>query len=198
MKSLFVFGALSAFALLGCRGQTSEEAPITPVRNMFHQPRYNMQSESDFFPDKRTMRPRVEGAIGHGEQIDPRVGEGRLEDGSGYVLTIPEELIRGAGGMEPLTARGKDRFGIYCVPCHDGTGSGQGLVIKRGMLAPPTFHQDRLRRAPDGQIFATISNGIRNMPAYGPQVPINDRWAIVAYVRALQVSQAPLAAEMKK
>jgi mono/diheme cytochrome c family protein len=165
---------------------------------MYHQPRYNMQSESEFYADKRTMRPRIEGVVSQSQTIDPRLGEGRLEDGSGYVLTVPEEIVRSAGGMEPLTKRGKERYGIFCAPCHDGTGAGLGLVVKRGMLAPPSFHQERLRRAPDGQIYATITNGIRNMPAYHAQIPEADRWGIVAYVRALQVSQAPLAAEMKK
>lgn len=201
MKSLYTaaFALVVAAPLLsGCRGQTSEETPIVPIRNMYDQPRYNMQSESAFFDDKRTMRPRVEGVVGHSQSVDPRIAEGRLEDNSGYVLTIPEEVVKAAGGMEALTERGKNRFNIYCVPCHDGTGSGQGIVVKRGMLAPPTFHQDRIRKMPDGQVFATITNGIRNMPAYGQQVPESDRWSIVAYVRALQVSQAPIATEMKK
>jgi mono/diheme cytochrome c family protein len=198
LRSLLALSAVAALGALGCRGQTSEETQIVIQPNMFHQPRYNIQSESAFFADKRTMRPRVEGTVGRSESIDPRIAEGRLEDGSGYVLTIPDEVVKGAGGLEALTEHGKGRFGIYCVPCHDGTGSGQGIVIKHGMIAPPTFHQDRLRKMPDGQVFATISNGIRNMPAYNQQIPEGDRWSIVAYVRALQVSQAPLAAEMKK
>lgn len=196
--ALAITAALGLTALAGCRGQTSEDPPIVPVRNMYHQPRYNIQSESDLFDDKRTMRPRVAGTIGRSQSVDSRIADGRLEDGSGYVLTIPEEVIKAGGGMETITERGKARFGIYCVPCHDGTGSGQGIVVKRGMLAPPSFHQDRIRKMPDGQLFATISNGIRNMPAYSQSIPESDRWSIVAYVRALQVSQAPLAAEMKK
>lgn len=201
MKSsivLVALGASSLFGAVGCQGQTSDEPPIVPIRNMYHQPRYNIQSESEFFPDKRTMRPRVESTIGRSQIIDSRIGEGRLDDGSGYVLTIPDEVVRGAGDLATLTGRGKERYGIYCVPCHDGTGAGNGLVVKRGMLAPPTFHQERIRKMPDGQLFATISNGIRNMPAYAQQIPESDRWSIVAYVRALQISQAPLAAEMKK
>jgi len=199
MRTQALITALGLIAALsGCRGQTSEEAPIVPIRNMYHQPRYNIQSESDLFADKRTMRPRVEGTIGHSQSVDSRIAEGRLEDGSGYVLTVPEEVMKAGGGMEAMTERGKARYGIYCVPCHDGTGGGQGIVVKRGMLAPPSFHQDRIRKMPDGQLFATISNGIRNMPAYSQSIPESDRWSIVAYVRALQVSQAPLAAEMKK
>lgn len=192
------FVATCAFGALGCRGETSDQPQIVPIRNMYHQPRYNMQAESEFFADKRTMRPRVDGTVGRSQIVDPRIAEGRLEDNSGYVLSVPEEVVRFAGGVEPLAERGKARYGIYCVPCHDGTGAGQGLVVKRGMLAPPTFHQDRIRKMPDGQLFATISNGIRNMPAYAQQIPDIDRWAVVAYVRALQVSQGPLAAEMKK
>ena len=89
--------------------------------------------------------------------------------------------------MVALVTRGQERFNIYCSPCHDMTGSGKGMAVKHGMMAPPSFHQDRIRKMPDGQMFATISNGIRNMPSYGISVPIADRWAIVAYVRALQI-----------
>ena len=184
----------------GCRGSTSKESPIVGIRNMYDQPKYDIQEESEFFTDHRTMRPLVEGVISSEEEVDPRIAQGRLEDQSGYVLTIPDEIVneappRGAGGMEALVARGKARYGVYCVPCHDGTGSGNGLVKKRAVasgataFAPPTFHQDRIRHMPDGQIFATISNGKNNMPPYAMQIPVTDRWAIVAYVRALQVSQ---------
>ena len=109
------------------------------------------------------------------------------------MLAVPAPVVEHMGGAQALIARGQERFGIYCTPCHDGTGSGHGMAVKHGMLAPPTFHQDRIRHMPDGQMFATISNGIRNMPAYGISIPVTDRWAIVAYVRALQLSQAPIA-----
>ncbi|WP_394822693.1 c-type cytochrome [Pendulispora albinea] len=183
--------------LSGCRGETSRETPIVPIRNMYFQARYNMQNESEFFEDRRTMRAPVEGAVAREEEVDPRVARGRTEDDSAYVAVIPNEMIARHGGMEPLVKRGQDRFNIYCTPCHDKTGAGDGMIVKHGMLKPPSFHQDRLRHAPDGQIFATISNGVRNMPAYGPQLPVDDRWAITAYVRALQLSQAPIAAETK-
>jgi mono/diheme cytochrome c family protein len=183
--------------LAGCRGETTKETPFVGIRGMYDQPRYNMQEESAFFPDKRNMRPAVEGAVSREEELDEGRGHGRLDDGSGYVLTIPPETVKDAGGMEALVARGQDRFKIYCTPCHDNTGSGDGMAVRRGMLKPPTFHQDRLRHIPDGQVFATISNGVRNMPAYGPQIPVSDRWAIVGYVRALQLSQAQVASETK-
>lgn len=191
--TLLVIGLVGASVLGGCRGETSRETPIVPIRNMYNQPKYSIQGESEFFADHRTMRPPPEGVVSREEEWDETIATGRLDDDSGYILTIPENVLEQAGGMAALEKRGQDRFGIYCTPCHDHTGSGDGMIVKHGLMHPPTFHQDRLRHAPDGQIFATISNGIRNMPAYGPQVPVRDRWAIVSYVRALQISQAPLA-----
>jgi mono/diheme cytochrome c family protein len=176
-------------ALCACRGQTSEDPPIVPIRNMYDQPKYEMQQAGEFFEDNRAMRPPVEGTISRETEIDPRIAHGRLDDDTGYVLTIPQEAVDRHGGMDGVLRRGQERFGIYCAPCHGLDGSGQGVVVKHGLVPPPTYHQDRLRHMPDGQMFATIENGVRNMPAYGPQIPTFDRWAIVAYVRALQLSQ---------
>lgn len=185
----------------GCRGQSSKDAPITGIRNMYDQPRYEIQGESEFFPDHRAMRPLVEGVVSTQEDVDPTIGQGRLEDQSGYVLETPKAVIERAGGAEAFANRGKARYGIYCAPCHGAAGGGQGIVTvhaqKSGAaaFAPPTFHQDRLRHAPDGQIFATITNGKNNMPPYAMQIPVDDRWAIVNYVRVLQVAQPKLAEE---
>lgn len=199
MKSLPQLCCALALAagLAGCRGSTSKESPIVGIRNMYDQPRYDVQEESAFFADHRTMRPLVEGVVSTEEEIDVRLAQGRLEDQSGYVLTIPAEVVNDpkVGGMEKLVARGQARYGIYCAPCHDGTGAGNGLVRKRAnaggatAFVPPTFHQDRIRHMPDGQLFATITNGKNNMPPYAMQIPVTDRWAIVAYVRALQIAQ---------
>jgi cytochrome c5 len=152
------------------------------------------------------MRMPVENTVSREATLDPQIATGRLADDSGYVLTIPQDVLHPrdpratidgeqGGGLEALETRGRDRFNIYCTPCHDKTGSGNGMAVKHGMIAPPTFHQDRIRHMPDGQLFATISNGIRNMPAYGISIPVNDRWAIVSYVRALQLSQAQIATQ---
>ena len=183
-----VFAALGALA--GCRGQTTEDAPIVPIRNMYQQPKYSTQQESEYFSDHRTMRPPVDGVISREEEIDPKIAHGVTD--TGYVLVVPPEVVTRAGGMDAMLARGKERYGIYCTPCHGLTGAGDGVVVKRGvgMPPPPTYHQDRIRHMPDGQVYATIENGIRNMPPYGPQLSVQDRWAIVEYVRALQVSQA--------
>ena len=198
MKRLLL-AAIAVSALMGCRGQTSRETPVFGIRNMFDQPKYEIQEESDFFPDHRTMRPLVDGVVAHDQETDARIARGRLEDESGYVLHIPNEVVARSGGMEAMLKRGQARYGIYCTPCHDGTGSGQGLVKQRAVASgaaafvPPTFHQDRLRHIPDGQLFATISNGKSNMPPYAAQIPIDDRWAIVGYVRVLQMAQPKMA-----
>lgn len=177
-----------------CRGQTSSEPPIVPLRGMHEMPRYDAQEPSRYFEDGRAMRPPVEGTIAREMVIDDAVAEG-VDDAGGYVMTIPEDVVRAAGGLEALVERGHGRYDIYCSPCHAYTGDGQGMVSRRAeaigsQFAAASLHDDRLRRAPDGQIYATITNGIRTMPAYRAQVPVADRWAIVAYVRALQLSQA--------
>ena len=200
MKSLPLFCASLALvaaspSLAGCRGSTSKESPIVGIRNMYDQPKYDIQEESGFFADHRAMRPLVEGVISREEDVDPRLAQGRLEDQSGYVLTVPADIVTRMGGAAAMVARGHARYEVYCTPCHDGTGSGNGLVKKRAIASgatafvPPTFHQDRIRHMPDGQLFATITNGKNNMPPYAMQIPVNDRWAIVSYVRALQIAQ---------
>jgi mono/diheme cytochrome c family protein len=190
----FVAGLGLALALTtGCRGGTSKESPVAILRNMYQQPRYNAQAASTFFDDGRTMRAPVEGTLAREVETNPMVGEGRTVDGTGFVETIPAAVVQRAGDTRALVNRGQDRYGIYCVPCHDGLGNGKGMVITRAAnqgFQPPTFHQERIRTMPDGQLFQTISYGFNTMPAYGPQLPIDDRWAIVAYVRALQLSQA--------
>ena len=181
--------ALSCLGM-ACRGETSAQTPFQPQRNMFQQQRYNPQARSEFFEDARSMRHAVEHTVARESTPEPEISEGELADGSGYVLTVPQPVLAQLGGLEAAANRGLDRYNIYCRPCHDGNGGGQGTVIKRGMIAPPSLHEERVRHMPDGQLFATISHGVRNMPAYNYSIPVNDRWAIVSYVRALELSQA--------
>jgi hypothetical protein len=190
-STLGLLAVLAIPSALGCRGQTSTQPPIIPLRNMYDQDRYNAQAYSALFADHRTMRMPVQDTVPREREIDPQIGQGRLADDSGYVLEIPKPVVDGFGGMTSLLDRGQDRFNIYCRPCHDGTGAGQGTVIQRSgwQPPPPSFHQDRIRQMPDGQLFATITHGARIMPSYGPRIPVSDRWAIVGYVRALQLSQ---------
>ncbi len=196
--SLFAVGLLGA---LGCRGQGSDEPPVALERNMYDTERYNPESYAQFFPDHRTMRTPVEGTVARDRyEDDPEVATGLLADRSNYVLTIPQGVVQHGGGLKSLLARGQERFGIYCAPCHGQTGDGKGMVVckrdkvtdpceSRGFAPLPSYEDPRIRHMPDGQLFATISHGVRTMPAYGPQIPIADRWAIVSYVRALELSQ---------
>jgi mono/diheme cytochrome c family protein len=196
MTRVLFTAVLVAAALLGCRGQTTRDTPIVPIRNMHDQPRYSYQARSAFFQDDRVMRTPPAGTIAREMEIDPGVAMGMDESGT-WIPTIPEPVIARKGGMESMLARGRERYDIYCTPCHDATGAGRGMVVRNGgnpAFAPPTFHDDRIRHMPDGQLYATISNGIRNMPGYYAQIPVDDRWAIVGYVRALQISQARQAA----
>jgi mono/diheme cytochrome c family protein len=105
-------------------------------------------------------------------------------DSQGNYVTVSPAPI-----TQKLLQRGQERYNIYCSPCHSRLGDGKGIVVQRGMIPPPTFHSDRIRQFPDGEIFDAISNGVRNMPSYGDQVQVSDRWAIVSYIRALQLSQ---------
>jgi mono/diheme cytochrome c family protein len=187
--------ALAIAALTGtaCRGEISHEPPIAVFQNMYFQPKFGPQAANRFFEDKRNMRQPVAGTIAREFEIAPTLGEGRTADSAGFVDAIPGAVIARVGDMEKLTLRGQGRYGIYCTPCHDGLGGGKGLVVRRAQnqaFQPPSFHDERLRTMSDGQLFQTISYGANNMPPYGSQLPVDDRWAIVAYVRALQLSQA--------
>lgn len=192
---------LCVAALAGCQGQTSTEPPIHPIRNMHDMPRYDAQSRSAYFPDQRTMRPEVPHTVSREMMVDPAIDQGVEDDGS-YVMTIPEPVVTAAGGMGELLERGQERYDIFCVPCHGGLGDGNGMVpntaTSAGAIRPPTFHEARLRQMPDGQLYATIRNGVRNMPAYAHSVPVADRWAIVGYVRALQLSQLDRSAALNQ
>ena len=192
--------ALAASVLGGCaplenlwsgvQGTTSYDPPIVPIRNMYDQDRYDDQGESGFFPDHRMMRQPVVGTVAREMEVDHTLTTGRTADDAGWIPAIPEQVIARNNGLEAFATRGEERFNIYCAPCHDRAGTGNGMIVKHGLVAPPSYHQDRIRHMPDGQLFATITNGIRNMPGYYAQIPVDDRWAIVAYVRALQLSQS--------
>lgn len=167
---------------LGCRGQRSPEPPIHLNPNMDSQPRYDAQAESAFFADHRTMRTPPKGTVAQGFLAEDDAFERGL-DANGQQLTyIPVEVT------EQLLARGEDRFNIYCAPCHDPLGTGNGMVGRRWPIPVPNFHdQARFAAVSDGQIFGAITNGFSTMPSYRAQIPnAQDRWAIVAWVRTLQ------------
>jgi len=158
-------------------------------QDMHDQPKYVPLRQSPFFGDERSARPLVAGTVARGHlNDDVLLHTGKI--GSADATVFPFDVD------ERTMARGRERFDIYCSPCHGRTGQGDGMVVRRGFRRPPTFHQDRLRNAPVGQLFDVISNGFGAMPDYASQIRAEDRWAIIAYVRALQLSEHALLADV--
>jgi len=173
-----------AILLSACRGQPSERTQIQPIQNMYWQQKFKAFEPNDFFDDRRSMRLPVEGTIPRGHlRNDLQVFEGINEDGS-FVDRIPVQVTR------DLLNRGQMMYNITCTPCHGYAGQGNGIVIGRGYVPPPSFYDDRILNMPDGEIYSAIYNGANSMPSFRNMVKrADDRWAIVAYIRALQVSQ---------
>jgi len=160
---------LCAAGLAGCDN--------TLRQDMANQPRQNPLSPSDFFADGRSERPILENTVARGSLAN--------DD-----LTVPKDSNAFPVPITPdLVQRGAQRYAIYCTPCHGIQGDGNGMVALRGMKHPPSYHQDRLRQVPNGYIFDVITNGFGAMYGYSAQIPPRDRWAIIAYVRALQLSR---------
>lgn len=171
------------------RAVTSEQPRIQLIRDMAKQPKFKTQAENPLFADDRAMRPSVPGTVARGAAGGDEARDFGRVNGE-WVTNFPLPVTAS------LLHRGQERFNIYCAPCHGLAGYGDGLVARRadelqeGTWTPPTsLHSDAVRNRADGHIFNTITNGLRTMPAYGPQIPRDDRWAIVAYVRALERSQ---------
>ena len=161
---------LAAAALAACR------------QDMHDQPKYKAFRRSDFFGDERSARPLVEDTVARGQlRADAAYYTGK--QGTMPVDALPVAVT------PALLRRGQERFGIYCTPCHGATGRGDGMVVQRGYRRPPSFHIDRLRNEKTGYFFDVITSGFGAMPDYSAQVPVADRWAIVAYLRALQLSE---------
>ena len=149
---------------------------------MNDEPRYKPLAASDFFSDHQSARPQVPGTIARGHlRLDQAFYTGTMN--GVFVDAFPVAVTR------DLLARGQERFEIFCSPCHGRLGDGDGMVVERGFRRPPSYHIDRLREAPVGHFFDVITNGFGAMASYASRVPPADRWAIVAYVRALQLSQ---------
>lgn len=188
-------GTVGGAATSGCTGWESDQPPIVPIRNMYNQPRWDTQEKKTFFSDQRSMRPEVPGVVSREMETDLTVATGRNENGSRWLMEVPGTVIERNGGAQAFIERGQDRYNIYCAPCHSDVGDGLGLVSRRATalgatkLVAKSLHAPHVLRLPDGQVYATISNGLNKMPAYDYQMPVDDRWAIVLYVRALQLSQ---------
>jgi hypothetical protein len=171
----------SVLALGGCaRGCTSSRPPIHLNPSMDDQPKVRTQTASTFFFDGASMRQPVPGTVAIGGlKEDTAFFTGKGADGQ-FVATIPRPVD------EPLLERGRQRYEIYCQPCHDARGDGQGILFQRGKVPTATFHQEKILKYSDGQIFDVITNGVGLMPAYRWPIPPADRWAIIAHVRELQ------------
>jgi len=162
--------ALLVLVLSGCQ------------QKMADQPRLDPLEETSFFEDGRAARPRVEGTVARGEARQDTLRYSGKVDGE-LSEVFPVAVTR------PVIERGGERYEIFCRPCHGTLGNGNGIVPQRGFTQPPSFHSPHLRAMPPGYFFDIITNGFGAMSSYKDRVPPNDRWAIVAYIRALQLSQ---------
>jgi cytochrome c5 len=161
---------LLSVAMGGCR------------QDMHDQPVYKAQGAAPFFPDGRASRPPVEGTV---SRDDPPFGVLDVTGKADGVFVAKAPIVLDAA----VLARGRDRFNVFCSPCHDRVGTGDGMIVQRGFRRPPSLHEPRLHSVADGYLFDVITNGFGVMPPYGSQIPPRDRWGIVGYVRALQLSQ---------
>jgi len=151
-------------------------------QDMHDQPKYTPLRSTPFFGDVRSARPLIAGTVAQGQlHEDPFLETGKIGNADATVFPFPVDAA--------VMARGRERFEIFCTPCHGRTGTGDGMIVQRGYRRPPTYHDDRLRNAPIGHFVDVMANGFGAMPDYSDQVNARDRWAIAAYIRALQLSQ---------
>ena len=161
---------LPVLVLAGCR------------QDMHNQPKFKPLAENTFYADLRAARDPIAGTVARGQlHEDVYFYSGKVGANPGDYMPFPV--------THEVMARGQDRFNIYCSPCHSRVGDGNGMIVQRGYRRPPSYHIDRLRKAPLGYFFDVMTNGFGAMPDYASQIPPRDRWAIVAYIRALQLSQ---------
>lgn len=164
----------AAFAVAGCDLR----------QRMYDQEKYEPHEASPFFQDGLSARPPVEGTVARGElRLDDHYWRGRVN--GELATTLPPAIPFD----RQLLERGRQRYDIFCSPCHGRTGMGNGMVVQRGLKQPPSFHEERLREAAIGYFFDVETNGFGAMYSYASRIPVRDRWAISAYVRALQFSQ---------
>ena len=205
----FIVIVVGVVVLAGTRGQHTDKAPRVLFPDMKWQPRFDPQHPSEFFADGRAARQPVEGSIPVGYELANRYyqmsANNAVEDaqftnqpdyrntgkiGDVYGDGIPFEVT------EKFLARGQERFKINCEICHGPAAMGDGIVKQYGLVTVANLQDERIRTMPDGQIFSTITNGKNTMGAYGPQIAVEDRWAIICYLRALQKSQNTKASDL--
>jgi len=169
--------AVAAYALCGCERE---------MHDMYEQPKFKPLAPSKLFDDGNSSRPQVTGTVPHSAGALAGSSSGRSDPIRANPIPI----------TLPFIIRGQDRYDVYCAPCHSRTGDGDGMVVRRGFPAPPSYHSERLREAPDNHFFQVISDGFGVMYPYADRITPEDRWAIVAYIRALQLSRHAPSAEL--
>jgi mono/diheme cytochrome c family protein len=180
-----LLGVVLACSLAGCEKL---------MRDMYSQPKYKDQRPSALFPDGASARPPVPGTVIHSEGVLAGTASGRVASGQPPLAAVEQATSIPYPLSMALLERGRERFDIYCAPCHSAVGDGDGMVARRGFPHPPSYHSERLRSANDRHFYDVITNGYGVMYSYADRVAPADRWAIVAYIRALQLSQyAPVA-----
>jgi mono/diheme cytochrome c family protein len=205
---LFLLSILGVVGIAGLRGSHSHRPPIELFPDMVRQNKVRPQTPSEFFPDEHASRfipvgtvPRGGPYVIAGEEIkmdgkpvfpyeDSPVNTGMIVGTTNWVPLSPVPLSR------QLLERGQQRYQINCLPCHGPVGDGKGITSKYGLVGMPSFHDQRLINMPDGQIFNTITHGTNQMGAYGANVTVEDRWAIIAYIRTLERSQLATAEDV--
>jgi len=190
-ESVHVFSSASSVSsvVAGLCGGFVLLTMVACRQDMHDQPKYIPLRESTFFSDARSARPVIPGTVARGHlREDTLLYTGKVNnaDATTFPMLVDEKVM----------ARGQERYDIYCAPCHGRTGAGDGMIVRRGYRRPPTFHQDRLRDSPVGHFFDVMTNGFGAMPDYATQIRAEDRWAIIAYVRALQLSEHATVADV--
>lgn len=180
----FLLLSLATFAIAGKRGSLSRKPPIELIPDMDRQPKLRPQTGNGFFANNLSSQLPVAGTVSRGSHYeDIPMNTGRVTGKTNFVDVIPIEL------NELVMARGRERYAISCLPCHGPIGDGNSVTKKLGMAIVANMHDKRIVQMPDGELFSIITNGRNNMGSYGDKVTPEDRWAIIAYVRALQLAR---------
>ena len=180
---IFLIAVALVVGIAGKRGMLSRTPPIEVFSDMDRQPKIRPQTPSDFFADGKSSRLPVQGTVARGSHfLDNPVTSGLVTGTTNFVAVNPLKVT------EQLMTRGQQRYQIYCTPCHSPVGDGNGITKSFGMAVVANLHDPRIVGLPDGELFYVISNGRNLMQPYASQIPVEDRWAIVAYVRALQLA----------
>ncbi len=177
LKGVALLAVVGVLLLAGCRQDMHDQPKVRPLRS------------SDFYADQQSARPMPVGTVARGQLHDDEYFySGRAEGKEGEEMPFPV--------TEEVLERGRERFNIYCAPCHSRLGDGEGIVVQRGFKHPPSYFETRLMQAPIGHFFVVMSHGYGSMADYSSQVPVADRWKIAAYIRALQLSHSATAADV--